>query len=246
MKKIKLIITKDYEEMSSMAADVVMEQVRQNNKSVIGLATGSSPLGMYQCLARAWDSGHISLTEIHGYNLDEYQGLAKSNPQSFYHYLKTNLVDTTDFQEQNLHVLDGMCENTDSVCADYEKDIRDAGGLDLQLLGLGETGHIGFNEPDTSFPRYTHQVKLEEKTIYGKCPFLYLPRSGTAFRTDNGSRHHNEFPENTIDGKRFTKSGNTISGLVWRGKTVRTCQYSTIPSGCHNHCRRRCKSYCAG
>lgn len=175
MKKIKLIITKDYEEMSSMAADVVMEQVRQNNKSVIGLATGSSPLGMYQCLARAWKSGHISLTEIHGYNLDEYQGLAKSNPQSFYHYLKTNLVDTTDFQEQNLHVLDGMCEDTDSVCADYEKDIRDAGGLDLQLLGLGETGHIGFNEPDTSFPRYTHQVKLEEKTIMANARFFTSP-----------------------------------------------------------------------
>lgn len=175
MKKMKLIITKNYEEMSSTAADLVIKQIRWKNASVIGLATGSSPLGMYRCLSREWKSGHISLSEIHGYNLDEYQGLSKSDPQSFYYYLKTNLVDVTDFKEQNLHVLDGMREDIDSVCADYEKDIRASGGLDLQLLGLGETGHIGFNEPDTSFPRYTHQVKLEEKTIMANARFFASP-----------------------------------------------------------------------
>lgn len=170
-----IICTKDYDAMSRYAADRIEEQITEKKGLVLGLATGTSPLGIYEYLAKDYAQNKISLKDVLGFNLDEYEGLKKTHEQSFFSYLKKNLIEITDFREEHLHVLNGDAEDISLECKNYEKKIEQAGGIDLQILGLGGTGHIGFNEPADFFPTISHSVELDEKTIQANARFFDSP-----------------------------------------------------------------------
>lgn len=172
---MKVITCKDYETMSQKAADDVAQDLREKPGLVLGLATGSSPLGIYRCLADLVRQESISCSRATGFQLDEYCGLTPDHPQSFHHYLKEHLLNVTDFREEHLHGLNGTATDWKSACISYEEQISAAGGIDLLILGLGQTGHIGFNEPDNVFPVHTHRVKLEKETIRSNARFFDSP-----------------------------------------------------------------------
>lgn len=162
---MEFIITDDYDGMSRRAADVVKSVVEDDGACVLGLATGSTPIGMYACLAADQAAGKISFADVTSFNLDEYVGLAGTHDQSYRYFMDQNLFDKVDIDKTRTNLPDGCAEDLEAMCADYEARIRDAGGIDLQVLGLGHNGHIGFNEPRADFPVPTHPVDLTESTI---------------------------------------------------------------------------------
>ena len=162
---MKLLIEESYEDMSRRAADVIAEVVVEKPNCVLGLATGSTPIGLYADLVSDCKEGKISFKDVSTYNLDEYRGLAGDHDQSYRYFMNVNLFDHVDIDKAATHVPDGACEDADAACAAYEEAIEAAGGVDIQLLGLGHNGHIGFNEPCDEFPKATHCVTLSESTI---------------------------------------------------------------------------------
>ena len=162
---MKIIKVKTYAEMSHTAAKIIAEQITNKPNSVLGFATGSSPVGTYNELVKMYADGKISFKDITTFNLDEYCGLDKSNPQSYHHFMIQNLFNHVDINPDNIHLPSGVACDTNKECANYEREISNAGGIDLQLLGVGSNGHIGFNEPDTVFQNLTHEVALAESTI---------------------------------------------------------------------------------
>lgn len=162
---MKLLIEESYEDMSRRAADVIAEVVVEKPNCVLGLATGSTPIGLYADLVSDCKEGKISFKDVGTYNLDEYRGLAGDHDQSYRYFMNVNLFDHVDIDKAATHVPDGACEDADAACAAYEEAIEAAGGVDIQLLGLGHNGHIGFNEPCDEFPKATHCVTLTESTI---------------------------------------------------------------------------------
>lgn len=163
--QMKIIITKDYDEMSRRAADIIFAQVLMKPDSVLGLATGSSPIGIYENLVKRYNKGRIDFSEVTTINLDEYQGLHHDNEQSYWYFMHDHFFNHVNIRPENIHVPDGANMDADQACQEYDALIEEAGGIDLQLLGLGPDGHIGFNEPSDHFPVHTHCVKLEESTI---------------------------------------------------------------------------------
>lgn len=163
--RMKLIIAESYEDMSRKAADVLAKHVLEHPRCVLGLATGSTPIGLYAELVRDYQAGKISFAEVSTYNLDEYRGLSGDHNQSYRYFMNDNLFDHVDIDKAATHVPDGACADAEAACAAYEAAIDAAGGVDIQLLGLGHNGHIGFNEPCTEFPKATHCVQLTESTI---------------------------------------------------------------------------------
>ena len=156
---------KDYDAMSRRAANIISAEVIRRPDCVLGLATGSTPIGTYKQLA-AWNQrGDFSFKEVHSVNLDEYKGLSGDHDQSYRYFMEHNLFSHVDIDPARTHVPDGACPDADAACAAYEQAIAEAGGLGLQLLGLGHNGHIGFNEPAPEFPKETHCVALTESTI---------------------------------------------------------------------------------
>ena len=162
---MKLIIEKTYEDMSRRAADVIAEVMTAKPDCVLGLATGSTPIGLYADLVSDCKEGKISFADVDTYNLDEYRGLAGDHDQSYRYFMNVNLFDHVDIDKARTHVPDGSMADADAACAAYEEAIESAGGVDIQLLGLGHNGHIGFNEPCDEFPKATHCVTLTESTI---------------------------------------------------------------------------------
>ena len=162
---MKIIEASDYQGMSRKAANIISAQVILFPRSVLGLATGSTPLGIYQQLAEWYRKGDIDFSEARSVNLDEYCGLPPENPQSYYYYMQTNFFSKINIRPENTHVPNGQAADIDRECREYDALIARLGGIDLQLLGLGNTGHIGFNEPDESFDKMTHRVALKQKTI---------------------------------------------------------------------------------
>ncbi len=162
---MKLLIEESYEDMSRRAADVIAEVVVEKPNCVLGLATGSTPIGLYADLVSDCKEGKISFKDVSTYNLDEYRGLAGDHDQSYRYFMNVNLFDHVDIDKAATHVPDGACEDADAACVAYEEAIEAAGGVDIQLLGLGHNGHIGFNEPCDEFPKATHCVTLTESTI---------------------------------------------------------------------------------
>ena len=132
---------------------------------VLGLATGSTPIGAYKNLVEKYEQGDLDFSQVTTVNLDEYKGLPRENDQSYYYFMHDNLFDHVNVKPENTHLPDGTKEDANEECARYEELIRSLGGQDLQLLGLGHNGHIGFNEPDTVFEKTTHCVDLQESTI---------------------------------------------------------------------------------
>lgn len=156
---------KDYEDMSRKAANIIASQVVLKLDCVLGLATGSTPIGAYKNLVEKYEQGDLDFSQVTTVNLDEYKGLPRENDQSYYYFMHDNLFDHVNVKPENTHLPDGTKEDANEECARYEELIRSLGGQDLQLLGLGHNGHIGFNEPDAVFEKTTHCVDLQESTI---------------------------------------------------------------------------------
>ncbi len=151
--------------MSRKAANIISAQVIMKPDCVLGLATGSTPIGIYQQLIDWYNKGDLDFSETKSVNLDEYKGLPRDNDQSYYYFMYNNLFKHVNINLDNTNVPNGMEPDSDKECQRYEKVIADLGGVDLQLLGLGHNGHIGFNEPDEAFGTITHCVDLTQSTI---------------------------------------------------------------------------------
>ena len=161
---MKILKASTKEDAASLAADLFESVILQKPNCVLGLATGSSPIPLYQELIAREKAGKIHFAAVRSVNLDEYKGLAPTHPQSYRYFMQKNLFDHLSIHPENTIVPDGLAEDGTAMCLAYEEKIRAWGGIDLQLLGIGHDGHIGFNEPDTYFPRITHETKLLEIT----------------------------------------------------------------------------------
>lgn len=162
---MKIIRTKDYRDMSRKAANIISAQMILKDDSVLGLATGSTPIGTYDQLVDWYKKGDLDFSKITTVNLDEYKGLPKENDQSYWYFMNKNLFSRVNIRPDYHFLPDGMNLDSANECERYEKLIDSLGGIDLQLLGLGRNGHIGFNEPCDSFPQDVHVVDLTESTI---------------------------------------------------------------------------------
>lgn len=160
-----IIKTKNYEEMSKKAANIIAAQMIMKPDCVLGLATGSTPVGTYKELVQKYNNGDIDFSNITSVNLDEYKGLSPENDQSYRYFMNTNLFDHVNIDKTHTFVPNGLEADSAKACSDYEKIIAECGGVDLQLLGLGHNGHIGFNEPSDIFDKETHCVDLTASTI---------------------------------------------------------------------------------
>jgi len=162
----------DYNAMSYRAAAVIAAEVIRKPDCVLGLATGSSPVGAYQQLA-AWNrEGMLSFRKVRSVNLDEYKGLAPTHDQSYRYFMQDNLFDHVDIDPANTYVPSGLAEDSDAECASYDALVASLGYADLQLLGIGRNGHIGFNEPDSCYTKETHVVELAQSTIDANARFF--------------------------------------------------------------------------
>lgn len=162
---MRILETKNYEEMSALAADIIGAQVLLKPRCVLGLATGSSPIGTYQKLIEAYRQGRLDFSQVRTVNLDEYCGLTGDNPQSYRYFMDHQLFSQVNIPRENTFLPDGMAQDMEEESRRYEALVASLGGVDLQLLGIGHNGHIGFNEPTDSFPPTVHQMELTESTI---------------------------------------------------------------------------------
>lgn len=162
---MKIFETANYQEMSRKAANILSAQVILKPDCVLGLATGSTPIGTYDQLVDWYEKGDVDFSEVKTVNLDEYRGLTRDNDQSYYYFMHKHLFDRVNIVPENTHVPDGTENDAEKECESYEQLIESLGGVDIQLLGLGHNGHIGFNEPASVFPQKTHCVDLTESTI---------------------------------------------------------------------------------
>lgn len=169
---MRIYIEDHYEAVSKKAALIVGSQIILNPKSVLGLATGSTPIGMYQELVGMFNRGEVDFSEITTFNLDEYYGLPQQHESSYYMYMMKNFFRHVNVPKERIGIPNGMAENIVRECLAYEEKIRMAGGIDLQILGIGVNGHIGFNEPGDKLNVTTHLVGLTEKTIQDNSRFF--------------------------------------------------------------------------
>ena len=169
---MKIIAADSYYQMSRMAANLISAQVIMKPNCVLGLATGSTPIGIYEQLIRWYEKGDLDFSQVTTINLDEYKGLAPDNDQSYRYFMNKHLFDFINIRKEYTHVPDGLEPDSAKACSDYNQIITDCGGIDLQLLGLGLNGHIGFNEPGSAFEKETHCVDLSESTIQANSRFF--------------------------------------------------------------------------
>ncbi|WP_064971727.1 glucosamine-6-phosphate deaminase [Ornithinibacillus californiensis] len=169
---MNIISTKDYQEMSRKACELVAETINTIEKPILGLATGSTPEGLYQCLINKHKEEQLSFRHVTTFNLDEYVGLGSENPNSYRYFMNGKLFQHIDIRKENTYVPNGSAENLEEECVSYEELIREHGGMDLQILGIGLNGHIGFNEPGTPFTSRTHIVELDESTRQANARFF--------------------------------------------------------------------------
>ena len=161
---MKIIRAKDYNDMSRKAANILSAQVILNNQSVLGLATGSTPIGMYKQLINWFEKDDIDFSKVKTFNLDEYIGLSKDDKNSYYTFMKNNFFNHININNKNIYIPNGLAVDYRKECKEYETKIAYAGGIDLQVLGIGNNGHIGFNEPNKYFERDTHVATLQQET----------------------------------------------------------------------------------
>lgn len=169
---MRIIKTKDYEDMSKKAANVIAAVMINKPDCVLGLATGSSPIGTYKNLIKAYENGDLDFSQVTSVNLDEYKGLDHENDQSYFYFMRENLFKHVNIDLNKTNVPNGMEPDADKACAAYNEIIHSVGEVDLQLLGIGHDGHIGFNEPADEFPKETHCVDLTETTINANARFF--------------------------------------------------------------------------
>jgi len=169
---LRIIITKDYDELSSKAADFIAAQLDEKPSSILCLATGSTPLGTYKELVSRYKEKKIDFSKVSTFNLDEYYGLADEHPQSYHYFMNENLFKHINLKKSNSMVPDGKVKNIKKYCFEYEWEIKQKGGIDLQLLGLGRDGHIGFNEPGSSLGSRTRLKTLTKETVEDNARFF--------------------------------------------------------------------------
>ena len=225
---------KNYDEMSRKAANLIAAQIITKPDSVLGLATGSTPVGTYKYLVEKYNNGDLDFSEVKTANLDEYKGLTRESEQSYYYFMYSNLFQHVNINMDNTNIPNGMADDADAECRRYEDVIRSLGGVDLQVLGLGHDGHIGFNEPADIFEGPTHCVDLTEMTIEANKRFFAsaddVPRQ--AFTMGIG----------TIMRSRkiiFAVSGKFKESALWPCYTGGSGFYPPVPSGCNCYSRRR-------
>ncbi len=169
---MKLILCKTYEEISSAAADEIAELMQLNNHCTLGLATGSTPVGMYKQLVRRYKRGELDFSRVTTFNLDEYYPISQSNEQSYYHFMHENLFNHVNINPENINIPNGSAPDAKEECRAYEDKLTANGLIDLQVLGIGQNGHIGFNEPDGCLYASTHITELTESTIAANSRFF--------------------------------------------------------------------------
>ena len=174
---MRVIIEPDYEQLSRWAAEHVIRRINEFNptpdhKFVLGLPTGSSPVGMYRNLVKACKQGRVSFKNVLTFNMDEYVGLAEDHPESYHSFMAKNLFDHIDCPKENIHILNGNAKDLEAECAHYEEMIAEAGGVDLFIGGIGPDGHIAFNEPFSSLTSRTRQKTLTTDTIIANSRFF--------------------------------------------------------------------------
>ena len=169
---MEVIVKNSYEEMSTLAAQMIAELVRKKPNCVLGLATGSTPVGTYKELIRLRKNEGLNFSRVMTFNLDEYVGLPGNHDQSYRYFMNENLFNHINIKKNNTHVPDGMAEDISKFCQGYERKIKQAGGIDIQLLGIGANGHIAFNEPGSSLGSRTRVKTLDEKTIQDNARFF--------------------------------------------------------------------------
>ncbi|NLM52340.1 MAG: glucosamine-6-phosphate deaminase [Firmicutes bacterium] len=169
---MKIRIAKDYDQMSTWAAEIVAQEIKEKNDLVLGLATGSTPEGLYRLLVQMYQEGTLDFSKVITFNLDEYLGLAPTHPQSYAYFMHQHLFAHINIKAENIHLPDGLAKDLPAFCREYEEKIAAAGGIDLQILGIGRNGHIGFNEPNDYLSAGTHVVSLTEETIDANSRFF--------------------------------------------------------------------------
>lgn len=169
---MRVIVTKNYEELSKVAANEMAEVVKTNPSAILGLATGGSPIGMYKELIRMNKDGEIDFSKVTTVNLDEYVGLSGDHPQSYRYFMNDNLFNHINIDKKNTYVPNGLAKDVEEECKNYDSKIAQLGGTDVQLLGIGNNGHIAFNEPDEALVSGTHLTNLTEDTIKANARFF--------------------------------------------------------------------------
>lgn len=169
---IRFVLTKDYDDMSRKAANIIAAQVVSKPDCVLGLATGSTPIGTYARLVEGYECGDLDFSKVTSVNLDEYRGLTHDNDQSYYYFMNYHLFSKVNIDKNNTYVPDGTIADADEACKQYDEIVARTGGQDLQLLGMGHNGHIGFNEPSDVFVKGTNCVNLTQSTIDANARFF--------------------------------------------------------------------------
>ena len=172
---MKIVFTDSYEEMSRKAAIRIAQQIIMKSSSVLGFATGSTPQKTYDILGEFYLQGIVDFSTITTFNLDEYVGLDPDHPQSYSHFMEENLFQKVNLNPDRIHIPSGIAPDLQEVCSHYEETIQRLGGIDLQLLGIGPNGHVGFNEPGTHLNSVTHMVSLSDATIRANSRFFQSP-----------------------------------------------------------------------
>ena len=168
---MKVLVLKNVESVASLVAAEIVERIKTFKPTVekpylvLGLPTGSTPIPVYKLLVQAYQNKEISFKNVVTFNMDEYKGLPAEHNQSYHYFMEENLFGLIDIPRTQIHILDGMARNTDLECKKYEEKIASFGGIDIQLAGIGENGHLAFNEPGTLFQSLTHEQKLTDNTI---------------------------------------------------------------------------------
>ncbi|WP_315077534.1 glucosamine-6-phosphate deaminase [uncultured Clostridium sp.] len=169
---MKILVCENYDKLSEKAAQIIMSQITLKSNSILGLATGSTPIGMYKKLVEMYENKMIDFSEVKTFNLDEYQNLPINNDQSYHYFMNENLFDYINVQKENIHIPNGMASDIEKECVEYDELIKKSGGIDIQVLGIGNNAHIGFNEPTVSFEKKTYVVELEESTKIANARFF--------------------------------------------------------------------------
>lgn len=169
---MNIIKVKNYKELSMQAAGIVAAQISRKKNTVLGLPTGQTPLGMYQELLKRFRKGEIDFSQVITFNLDEYYGLSPEHPQSYNYYMWQTFFNNINIKKENVFIPDGVTKDVQKECRYYESLIEKKGGIDLQFLGIGDNGHIGFNEPATALNSKTHLVNLSQATIEANSRFF--------------------------------------------------------------------------
>ncbi|ACD24826.1 glucosamine-6-phosphate deaminase [Clostridium botulinum] len=169
---MKILVCENYDKLSEKAAQIIMSQITLKSNSILGLATGSTPIGMYKKLVEMYENKMIDFSDVKTFNLDEYQNLPISNDQSYHYFMDDNLFNYINVKRENIYIPNGMANDIENECIKYDNLIKEAGGIDIQVLGIGNNAHIGFNEPTVNFEKKTYVVELEESTKIANARFF--------------------------------------------------------------------------